>query len=745
MSDQSVFSLEPIIENQSSSLRNSKTFFLFLSLFLIFFSSLLLGQNHIAQRNEKHHAIQILNLARGMVPHHSDVLHILSKSSDLTMMKKGLRTLAPPQFLDLKGYFIALAEPGKVPLAVLPETSNIPNFDVSLSFLETAQHTPMTLVPGRSIWGKTNALMTTQILTPEGRSLLIGYTFHHALIPWSWSDLLPPFLCAFVIAGLATSLFASHVRKRVMHQAFSRLSQTMTVAFTRGRCGWWDWDIARGRIYWSHTIYALLGFQRERTFLSFSEFKDLIHPEDLDLLSLAQSLAAQEIQSIDHDFRIRNHTGQWVWVRTHAERVEDPIEKEWHVIGILSDASEHHSAAEKRAQADKRLREALDVISESFVLWDSDRHIVVANSKFHEIEGLCSEVISYQLQDHTSETELSLGETGASFEVAFSDGRWFQISEQPTKDGGFISVGTEITLLKQHEERFRISEKQLVDTISDLKQSRQALEAQTRQLSELAEKYLDQKAEAESANRAKSEFLANMSHEFRTPLNAILGFTQVMSDEIFGSLGHEKYVEYCRDIRRSGEYLLHVLNDILDMARLESGRIHLEKSEVIVNHLIQAALNHGAETAPEKKLTFSADIPLHTTIYADPHALQKILDHVISNAIKFSVTGGHIAVRVRRLRTAINIYVEDNGIGINAHSLKRLAQPFEHGWGEFDKTYRGPGLGLSVAKSLAELHGGNLRIRSLSGSGTIVLIHLPNYEAERSTAGLKLMAGSTGI
>ena len=224
-----------------------------------------------------------------------------------------------------------------------------------------------------------------------------------------------------------------------------------------------------------------------------------------------------------------------------------------------------------------------------------------------------------------------------TFEARLQDGRWLQINERRTKDGGYVSVGTDITALKRHEHRLVESEKELIATVLDLKQSRQKLEAQTQQLADLAERYLDQKAQAESANRAKSEFLANMSHELRTPLNAIIGFAEVMQSGIFGSLGSDKYEEYCSDIRSSGEYLLSVINDILDMSRIEAGRTTLTKQPLEVHASIQRALKLVGEQTKAKNLSITVDVsPEDIVVPADERALHQILVNLLQNATKFT-------------------------------------------------------------------------------------------------------------
>src|SRR5262249_2459845 len=148
-----------------------------------------------------------------------------------------------------------------------------------------------------------------------------------------------------------------------------------------------------------------------------------------------------------------------------------------------------------------------------------------------------------------------------TFEAQLDDGRWLHISERRTKDGGYVSVGTDITAIKRHEAKLIESERRLTATVSDLQRSQQALGRQAQEPAALAEKYAEERTRAEEANQAKSKFLANMSHELRTPLNAIIGFSEIMGAGMFGPIGAEKYREYCADIHQSGQYLLEVIND----------------------------------------------------------------------------------------------------------------------------------------------------------------------------------------
>jgi two-component system cell cycle sensor histidine kinase PleC len=317
-------------------------------------------------------------------------------------------------------------------------------------------------------------------------------------------------------------------------------------------------------------------------------------------------------------------------------------------------------------------------------------------------------------------------EPGArTLEARLADGRWLQINERRTRDGGFVSVGTDITALKLQEECLLESERRLKATVRDLKKSRAILETQTHQLAELAEQYHEQKAQAEHANRAKSEFLAKMSHELRTPLNAVIGFSELMQAETFGPVGHPNYGEYVGHIRTSGLELLSVINDILQISRIEAGHVKIAAKPLAVEDAIGRAVDAVTAEADAKRLMIATRLDEAGFLRADRNALHQILLQLLQNAVKFTPEAGAIDVRVSRAGDAVNIYVADSGIGIPASFMNRLGRPFEQNEPEFCRARKGSGLGLAIATALARMHGGSLRVRSREGIGTVVLVRLP--------------------
>ncbi|WP_431190588.1 PAS domain-containing sensor histidine kinase [Bauldia litoralis] len=530
--------------------------------------------------------------------------------------------------------------------------------------------------------------------------------------------------------------FAQASRAVEADEIYSETQARSETALMRGRCGLWDWDLASGRMFWSRSMFEIIGLEPRDALIGFGEVSNLMHPDDGDLMALAESLYEAGEATVDQMFRMRHADGRWVWLRARAELVDRDTGGP-HLIGIAVDVTEQMRLVERSKTADIRLRDAIETISEAFVLWDADNRLVMCNSKYQQLHGMpdsalapgtpYADVIAAGRKPLVRAQVVVDGrpEEGArSFELQLEDGRWLQINERRTKDGGFVSIGTDITQLKRHEAKLIDGERRLMATIADLRQSRQKLEMQAQQMVELAEKYAEEKDRAEGANRAKSEFLANISHELRTPLNAIIGFSEVMQSGMFGPLGSAKYSEYCKDINQSGAYLLGVIDDILDMSRIEAGRMALTLEDLVLDDLVDESIRIVQAQADARNIKVVTDIGKNLRMRGDRKALKQIMLNLLSNAVKFTLEG-EITVRARTTGTAVTFSVEDTGIGISSTSLAKLGRPFEQVSNQFTKSHQGSGLGLAITTSLTELHGGSIRIRSREGHGTIVSVRLP--------------------
>ncbi|MEE9317442.1 MAG: PAS domain-containing sensor histidine kinase [Rhodospirillales bacterium] len=234
-------------------------------------------------------------------------------------------------------------------------------------------------------------------------------------------------------------------------------------------------------------------------------------------------------------------------------------------------------------------------------------------------------------------------------------------------------------------------------------------------------------AEVELASRAKSDFLALMSHELRTPLNSILGFAEIIREQMFGAVGSDRYVSYARDISESGEHLLGVVNDILDLSKVEAGRMELHEETVDLLAVIQEATTLVQERATDKGLTLRASMPQSLPfLNADERLVKQMLINLLSNAVNFTPGGGWVAVTAERSRKGgITLAVADSGIGIEPEDLPRVLMPFHAKNEPLAQKSHGTGLGLPLVKSLIELHGGEFHIKSTPKVGTTVVLSFP--------------------
>ncbi|HEY4203891.1 MAG TPA: ATP-binding protein [Xanthobacteraceae bacterium] len=585
---------------------------------------------------------------------------------------------------------------------------------------------PLKSLPGKlvviqertdSVWQSDAALSITLSATTGFVVLILGFAFH-------WQS----------TRAREGDLINDAVRGRI------------DTALNRGRCGLWDWDLSRGRIFWSHSMFSMLGLEGRSDLLTFGEVNALVNSDDIDLFAIADQLISSTINHIDQSFRMQHSDGHWIWLRVRCELSRGVGDGGLHLIGIAVDITEQKSLAERTVEADLRLRDAIETIPEAFVLWDAEDRLVLCNSHFQRLHKLPDSAVipgtSYETVAEVGsmpEIRTRLPDSNAlapgarTLEAQLGDGKWLHISERRTKDGGYVSVGTDITRIKEHEQKLVDNDLRLRATVIDLKRTQAILEQQALELADLAQKYADEKNRAEEANQAKSKFLANMSHELRTPLNAIIGFSEIMGSGLFGVLGSDKYQEYCHDILTSGHYLLEVINDILDMSKIEAGRMRLDMEPLNLAQTITESLRVVSGRAAEKRLTLDSDFQDTVPLVADRRAVKQIMVNLLSNAVKFTPEGGRVVVRNRVVNGSVVLMIADTGIGIAQHSLARLCQPFEQVESSLTKTYHGSGLGLAIAKSLAGLHGGSMKMRSKLGVGTVICVTLPcNHRPKRS-------------
>jgi len=301
-------------------------------------------------------------------------------------------------------------------------------------------------------------------------------------------------------------------------------------------------------------------------------------------------------------------------------------------------------------------------------------------------------------------------------EIIEVDGRVYRMGVYPYRDLREQTAGSIMSFIDETE--LRTTQRELEATIASLR----TIQGELRDAKELAE----------AANNAKSEFLANMSHELRTPLNAVLGFAQLMADEMWGKLGDDRYREYANIIVDSGQHLLSLISQVLDMSVIEAGRTILHEGTVRIGDVITATLRLMAPQADRRDIRLIADLAEELPwLHGDLTAIQRVLFNLIGNALKFTQPGGMVTVSVRIDGEGLLVRVADTGIGIKAADLARVLMPFEQGGLRTVRERDGVGLGLPISKSLIELHGGTLAIDSTEGKGTTVTVHFP---AERLLA-----------
>ncbi|WP_300543432.1 PAS domain-containing sensor histidine kinase [Maricaulis sp.] len=526
----------------------------------------------------------------------------------------------------------------------------------------------------------------------------------------------------FVAMGLSALIFMQMGRLRSTRQQLEDNEQRFRVAIEGARCGVWDWNPDADSVFVTDSLARMLGLEGAIE-CSGQEFLRLFSKPDRERLR-ASMHGAPTGGEVDLEV-LAAHAAVWLQMRgriVSAGSGDTPDR----IVGVAIDITERKGAQARVAAAESRLRAALESMSESFVLWDSRRRLVLWNRKFRDLfdfaDGMLKPGMSYDAVEHAAARAIKTVHGGdgnkQAYEIELADGRWLHYSDRPTADGGLVSVGADITDLKHHEAALTENQAQLRKTVEDVKRSQA-------RIADLARKYEAEKIRAEEANRSKSEFLANMSHELRTPLNAINGFSEIMLKEMFGPLGDERYTGYMKDILTSGQHLLELINDILDMSKIEAGKMQLQLEPTDAEELIEQCLRIVRGRAEEKRLQLRADVSDLPELDVDPRAFKQVMINLASNAVKFTPEGGRVNVRGFLSGLGVAFQISDTGIGIAKEDLPRLGRPFEQIESQHSKSHQGSGLGLALSKSLVELHGGTLSIDSVLGEGTTVTVVIP--------------------
>jgi two-component system cell cycle sensor histidine kinase PleC len=343
-------------------------------------------------------------------------------------------------------------------------------------------------------------------------------------------------------------------------------------------------------------------------------------------------------------------------------------------------------AAKHAAQDD--LAVAIDTAPAAMILVGRDGRISVTNSQ--ALDFFADDAATLNTGELFS-SRLARAFDDPSGELRLDDGRWLKLVRRITKDGGFVAVASEITVLKARETAL-----------------------------------IAQRDVAEAASRAKTDFLANMSHELRTPLNAVIGFSEMISSEILGPVGQPKYKEFAADILFSGRHLLQIINHVLDIAKLQWGKMEIDRVPTDLAAVAAEAVRIARAQAQAGDVTLDMTVagPV-PPIAGDKIRLRQVMLNLLSNAIKFTAAGGRVDVSLTRHGGAVEIAVRDTGIGMRSSDIPKALEPFQQANSTIARKYGGTGLGLPLCKLFVELHDGTVAIASALGQGTTVTVTLP--------------------
>ncbi len=551
--------------------------------------------------------------------------------------------------------------------------------------------------------------------------------------PPNWMKNLLTFLAMFLGTGALFYILLKNLLRQLRTVETSQhdneiSEQRYRAALEGNRGGIFEINLTGNSAYLSSSLSEILGLAPREQEITLPQFLGLFREADRERL-YSVTRRAHIGGEFEIDLNVA-HLPLTLGARGKPSVRGSDLEKV--IIGVAMDVTEQRGAAMRLQAAEARLSDALTSMNDSFVLWDPRGRLTLWNNQFEEFfgfqpgnlqPGMDRATIEYHANNVITEVNDIEGETAK--DILLNDGRWIRYQDALTADGGTVGIGTDLTGIRTREYQLQQNEAALQKTIDVLRKSQF-------RIVELAENYEQEKIRAEEANQSKSDFLANMSHELRTPLNAINGFSDIMKKEMFGPLGDPRYKEYVNDILFSGQHLLSLINDILDMSKIEAGKMTLNHEIMQIDDMIGQVIRIVRGRAEDNRLKLIYQPSTLPEIEADPRAVKQVLLNLMTNAIKFTPEDGSVSCEVTPNSAGLIVKISDTGIGIAQEDIERLANPFEQIDSDHSRQHEGTGLGLALSKSMVELHGGNFKIESTLGQGTSVIFTLPNTPVEKA-------------
>ena len=479
--------------------------------------------------------------------------------------------------------------------------------------------------------------------------------------------------------------------------------------FASRHAGIWDWHVKSNNVYISPAFARLVGWDEEAAKnATLKEVTCLIHPDDYPKhRKQIDAHIADPSVPYDIEYRLMMPDESYHWFRAVGQTVVDDNGQLVRMAGMITDIDSERAMVEALRVSEAQIATLLDNSPAPIYFKDKNLRFVMINQRYAEVYGI-------KLEDAVGRTSLEIfpsemGESFTNHDREVLESRSLVVREEQVDDATFLTA------------KFPI-----IDRDGNLL-GVGGIETDISKRVSVEMAYRQARDDAEAANRSKSAFLANMSHELRTPLNSVIGFSDSLLAGTLGDVENPLHREYLSIIRTAGEHLLDLINDILDLSRIEAGKLELDETEFDLNNVIADSIRLTAERAGSVGLLVSSHVEAGLPrIRADERQIKQVIINLISNAIKFTEAGGQVKVRAVRLDSeGLEICVEDNGVGISAEDLERVQKPFIQVADAMTRKHTGSGLGLSIVRSIIKLHGGHTRLESEPGKGTKVTFTLP--------------------